>query len=74
MTDLTSNLPPRTTCGRRRTPEYWLYFVPIFFLALPFTSVRWVRDIMHLKTLNVRGPLARAWSEADRIVPFIFSA
>ena len=74
MTDLTSNPPQRDHCNRRRSAEYWLYFVPIFFLALPFTVLRWVRDIAQMKSLNVRGPLARAWSEADRITPLIFSA
>lgn len=74
MTDLTQNPPQRTTMGRRRTAEFWLYFVPIFFVALPFTTVRWVREIAKRRTLNVRGPLARAWSEADRITPLIFSA
>lgn len=74
MTDLTQNPPHRPTSGRRRTAEFWLYFVPIFFLALPFTTFRWVREIAERRTLNVRGPLARAWSEADRITPLIFSA
>ncbi|WP_317057448.1 MULTISPECIES: cytochrome PufQ [Roseovarius] len=74
MTDLTSNPPQRGSTNRRRTLEYWLYFVPIFFLALPFTFWRWGRDIVNMKSLNVRGPLARAWSEADRITPLIFSA
>jgi hypothetical protein len=46
----------------------------IFLLALPFGSFRWLRDIVRFRTLNLRGPLARAWAEADRITPFIFSA
>ncbi len=74
MTDLTSNPPQRAHSSRRRTPEYWLYFVPIFFVALPFTTLRWGREIAERRTLNVRGPMARAWSEADRITPLIFSA
>lgn len=74
MADFTSNLPQRCTFGRKRSAEYWLYFVPIFFLAMPFTTIRWARDIAQSRSLNVRGPLARAWSEADRITPLIFSA
>ena len=73
MTDMTSNAPQRSTSGRRRTAEFWVYFVLIFFCALPFTTFRWVREIAERRTLNVRGPMARAWSEADRIVPLIFS-
>jgi len=73
MTDMTSNPPPRSTTGRRRTAEFWVYFVLIFLLALPFTTFRWVREIAERRTLNVRGPLARAWSEADRMTPLIFS-
>ena len=73
MTDMTSNPPRRSTTGRRRTAEFWVYFTLIFLCAVPFTTFRWVREIAERHTLNVRGPLARAWSEADRITPLIFS-
>ena len=74
MTDITSTPPCRTNCGRRRNAEFYFYFVLIFLLALPFATVRWVRDVIRLKTLDLRGPLARAWAEADRTTPLIFSA
>jgi len=74
MTDFASNSPPRrTACGRRRNAEFHVYFALIFLLALPFASVRWVRDVIRNRTLDLRGPLARAWGEADRITPVIFS-
>jgi hypothetical protein len=57
----------------RRGFEFHLYFALIFVLALPFSSVAWVLDVMARHTLNLQGPLARAWSEADRITPLIFS-
>lgn len=74
MTDLTSNTPRRGSGGRRRSAEFHFYFVLIFLLALPFATVRWARDVMKFRTLDLRGPLARAWAEADRTTPLIFSA
>ena len=72
MTDITSG-PQQKSSGRRRGAEYWVYFTLIFVLALPSATIRWVRDIMRQQTLNLRGPMARAWAEADRLTPIIFS-
>lgn len=75
MTDMTSNPPRmRSQQARRRGLEFQVYFSLIFALALPFATVRWVRDVMRCRTLDLRGPLARAWAEADRTTPLIFSA
>ncbi len=71
MTDITSTPPRRAT---RRGLEFHAYFALIFLIALPFSAVAWVLDIAARRTLNLPGPLARAWSEADRITPLIFSA
>jgi len=73
MTDFTSGEPMRRRATRRSSAEYRLYFFCIFFFAIPFASARWVRDVIRHKTLNLNGPLARAWLEADRITPMIFS-
>jgi hypothetical protein len=72
MTDFTSD---HTTHRRpmRRGAEFHLYFALIFLLALPFSTAGWVLDIVARRTLNMHGPLARAWAEADRITPLIFS-
>ncbi len=72
MADVTSNAPRSQT--RRRDAEFTTYFVIIFLVALPFGTVDWVLDIARRRTLNLRGPLARAWAEADRITPLLFSA
>ena len=72
MTDITS-APEQKPSGRRRGAEYWVYFSLIFVLSLPSATIRWVRDISRQQTLNLRGPLARAWAEADRLTPIIFS-
>ena len=74
MTDMTSN-PPRVRSrqARQRGLEFKVYFAMIFALALPFASARWVRDVIQHRTLDLRGPLARAWAEADRTTPLIFS-
>lgn len=75
MTDLTSDPPRmRSPQARRRSVEFKVYFTLIFMLALPFATVRWLRDVARQGTLDLRGPLARAWAEADRTTPLIFSA
>jgi len=72
MTDITSSTPHRRPA--RRGAEFHFYFALIFVVALPFASVGWGADIVTRRTLNLHGPLARAWAEADRITPLIFSA
>ena len=71
MTDFTSQ-DTRTRKGRGT--EFFLYFSLIFVLAIPFATVFWLIDVFQKQTLNLHGPLARAWAEADRITPLIFSA
>lgn len=63
-------------CGgaKRRGIEFRIYYGLIFVLALPVKMVRWIRDIVSARSLKVRGPIARALSEADRVTPIIFSA
>lgn len=56
-----------------RSIEYVLFFTMIFILAIPFETVRWVLDVYRTKSLVINGPLARAWLEAHRITPVIFS-
>ena len=74
MTDISSSTDPlRRRAPRRSSAEYRLYFFCIFFFAIPFATLRWVRDVIRHRTLNLNGPLARAWLEADRITPMIFS-
>jgi hypothetical protein len=73
MTDLATNPPRRRRNGRQRNAEFILYFTVIFLLALPSSCISWVRDAIRLRTLNLFGPLARAWAEADRTTPLIFS-
>jgi len=72
MTDFTSDTPKRHSA--RRGAEFHLYFGIIFVLAIPFATVSWIADVFQRQTLNLHGPLARAWAEADRITPLIFSA
>jgi len=74
MTDFTSTSPHARHRSGRRGTEFHLYFTLIFLLALPFSAVGWILDVAARRTLNLPGPLARAWAEADRITPLIFSA
>ena len=59
---------------RGRGTEFNFYFALILMAAVPFGLASWVRDIARMRTLNIKGPLARAWCEADRITPLLFSA
>ena len=72
MTDVASNTP-KSRGQHRRSLEYILYFSLIFVLAIPFVTVFWVLDVIRKQTLMLHGPLARAWAEADRVTPLIFS-
>lgn len=74
MTDFTTNESPMRSHHTKRGAEFNLYFAIIFVLAIPFATVSWVLDVFQKQTLNMHGPLARAWAEADRITPLIFSA
>ena len=74
MDDMTSIAPPQRAPGRKRGLEFRIYFTLIFILAVPVGTERWLANVIRRRTLNTRGPLARAWAEADRITPLIFSA
>ena len=74
MTDFTSSEPRHKGHHVKRGAEFLVYFSIIFVLAIPFAAVGWMLDVVHKGTLNMHGPLARAWAEADRITPLIFSA
>lgn len=74
MTDVTSSDTPRANRNiSRRSAEFRLFFAIFFVLAIPFGIYEWVVAVVTAKTLLVRGPLARAWAEADRITPIVFS-
>lgn len=74
MADVTSNVPTQRAPGRKRGLEFQIYFALFFLLAIPVGTERYVANVIRRRTLNVRGPLARAWAEADRLTPLIFSA
>lgn len=57
----------------KRTAEFAAYFALLFVVAIPWATVEWIGQAIQRRTLNLRGPLARAWAEADRITPLIFS-
>ncbi len=71
MANITTNMPRMH--ARRRGAEFHFYFALIFLAALPIETVRYVLQVAKRRTLNLRGPLARAWKEADAITPLIFS-
>ena len=69
----TSTSPPIRRAGRRRDVEFQIYFTLIFLIAIPFGVERWIAHAVRKRSLDVRGPLARAWAEADRITPILFT-
>ncbi|MEM9425260.1 MAG: cytochrome PufQ [Pseudomonadota bacterium] len=73
MTDMT-NTPAARSQSRKRGVEFHIYFSLIFILALPVGTERWIASVVRKRSLDTRGPLARAWADADRITPLIFSA
>ncbi len=74
MTDITNAPVEARTPGKKRGVEFNIYFSLIFILAIPVGTERWIANVVRKRSLDVRGPLARAWAEADRITPLIFSA
>ncbi len=74
MTDITNAPVEVRTPGKKRGLEFNIYFSLIFILAIPVGTERWIANVVRKRSLDVRGPLARAWAEADRITPLIFSA
>jgi hypothetical protein len=75
MANITTDVPaPRPSTGRRRSVEFYIYFTLIFILAIPVGVERTLAAIIRKRSLDTRGPIARAWADADRITPLIFSA
>lgn len=74
MANITTDLPRETPRRRTRSTEFYIYFSLIFLLAIPVGVERYFAAIIRKRSLDTRGPIARAWAEADRITPLIFSA
>lgn len=72
MAEMTTNIPRRRQ-SHRRGVEFYTYFTLILLVSLPGETVRYSVEIAKRRTLNLRGPLARAWAEAEHITPTIFS-
>lgn len=77
MSDQTSNggyeiddAPRRST---QRT-EFAIYFAIIFAATLPLACLTWALSVIKNGHAGGRGPIKRAWSQANIITPMIFSA
>lgn len=79
MADLTSDAGHAAAdhvAARRRSAktEFVIYFAIIFAAALPLAMLTWALQILRQRRLDVKGPVARAWTQARIITPMIFSA
>jgi len=76
MSDMTSNAPGTDINARRRTDrtEFLVYFAIVFAAALPLATLTWALSALRTRDLAVKGPVARAWSQARIITPMIFAA
>ncbi|MBN2907721.1 MAG: protein pufQ [Rhodobacteraceae bacterium] len=73
MTDQTSDVHG-IRAHRPPKAEFTVYFAIIFLAALPLAATAWLLAMVRQGTLNTKGPIARAWSQARIITPMIFSA
>ncbi len=76
MSDQTINVTAAepTRASKRPTTEFAVYFGIIFLATLPLATLTWALSVLRSGRLSVRGPIARAWSQARIITPMIFSA
>jgi hypothetical protein len=75
MTDFTASGAPDVS--QRHSPpkgEYMAYFAIIFLSALPLACLTWGLAALRQRRLPAKGPIAKAWSQANIITPMIFSA
>ncbi len=61
---------------KRTTPkgEFAVYFAIIFVATLPLACLTWALSLLKNGHADGRGPIKRAWSQANIITPMIFSA
>jgi hypothetical protein len=76
MTDYTSDAPMQDRAHHHRAPrtEFCVYFAIIFLATLPLAILTWALSALKSGSLAVKGPVARAWTQARIITPMIFSA
>jgi len=76
MSDHTSNGGFDTDTPRRSTPrgEFAVYFAIIFAACVPLACLTWALSLVKNGTAGGRGPIKRAWSQANIITPMIFAA
>ena len=77
MTDMTSNVATHNHAASKRKAyktEFMVYFVIIFLATLPLACLTWMLAALKSRSFTEKGPMARAWSQAQIITPMIFNA
>ena len=82
MSDMTSDMMETTqapavsreTVKRKNGVEFTVYFAIIFVATLPLATLTWAMHALKSRSFTEKGPMARAWSQAQIITPMIFSA
>ena len=82
MSDMTSDMidsapvtrATREPSRRKTNIEFSVYFVIIFIATLPLATLTWAMQAIRSRSFTDKGPMARAWTQAQIITPMIFSA
>lgn len=73
MSDMTSNSPVTRSAKPPKT-EFMIYFAIIFAATLPLATLTWALAAIKSASLPEKGPIKRAWRQANLITPMIFAA
>jgi hypothetical protein len=73
MSDMTSNSPVSRAAKPPKT-EFMIYFAIIFAATLPLATLTWALAALKSASLPEKGPIKRAWRQANLITPMIFAA
>lgn len=74
MSDQTSNGGYEAEKPTTPKGEFAVYFAIIFAATLPLAVLTWALSLLKNGNAGGKGPIKRAWSQANIITPMIFSA
>ncbi len=74
--DIGSSATSEDIAHRRRSAktEFAIYFAIVFLATLPLATLTWAASAVRRRSLQIKGPVSRAWTQASIITPMIFAA